>query len=72
MINTFLNLIRNNEIRINVPIPVIEPFSKHYNEMNRKERREYKRWLKKNQIWDGAVCVETALRNGSLTIGDCQ
>ena len=33
--------------------------NKHYNDMTRREKREYKRWLSKNHIWDGAVVIET-------------
>jgi len=28
--------------------------NKHYNDMTRAERREYKRWLTKHKLWDGA------------------
>jgi len=34
------------------------PFEKHYNEMTRRERREYKRWLDKHNMWDGAIVSE--------------
>ena len=34
------------------------PETKHYNDMNRAERRSYKRWLDKNKIWDGAEVVD--------------
>ncbi len=30
-------------------------FGKRYSEMNRKEKREYKRWLKKTEQWDSEV-----------------
>ncbi len=39
---------------------------KHYNDMSRRERREYKRWLVKNDIWDGAVVLENLERNKKL------
>ena len=32
--------------------------NKHYDEMNRTERREYERWLNKNGLWDGAVVAK--------------
>jgi len=31
---------------------------KPYWDMNRKEKREYKRWLLKNNMWDGAEISE--------------
>ena len=31
---------------------------KAYSQMNRRERREYKRWLHKNNLWDGEVFLE--------------
>ena len=37
--------------------------NKCYSEMNRIERREYKRWLAKNNIWCGDVLVENWERN---------
>tara|TARA_R110000822_G_scaffold47155_5_gene125275 strand:+ start:471 stop:614 length:144 start_codon:yes stop_codon:yes gene_type:complete len=37
---------------------VLSLFEKHYNEMTRRERREYKRWLDKHNIWDGAIVSE--------------
>jgi len=39
---------------------------KHYNDMNRRERREYKRWLDKNNMWDGAIVIENLERNKKL------
>ena len=33
-------------------------FLKMYSDMNRKEKREYKRWLKKNKQWDSRVWLE--------------
>ena len=41
---------------------------KHYNDMNRRERREYKRWLAKNNLWDGAVVIENLEREKSLSV----
>lgn len=35
------------------PVP-----DKHYDEMNRGEKRAYKRWLNKNNLWDGAEVIE--------------
>jgi hypothetical protein len=43
---------------------------KHYDEMNRRERREYKRWLAKHDLWDGAVVIENLEKRGRLFIGD--
>ena len=31
---------------------------KHYDDMSRREKREYKRWLEKNNMWDGAIVIE--------------
>jgi hypothetical protein len=39
---------------------------KHYYDMTRREKREYKRWLHKNNCWDGskfAVLVFELLQN---------
>ena len=33
-------------------------FGKRYREMNRKEKREYKRWLKKTEQWDAEIVIE--------------
>lgn len=43
---------------------------KHYNDMNRCERREYKRWLAKNNMWDGAIVIENLERNNCLVVRD--
>jgi len=43
---------------------------KHYNDMNRRERREYKRWLAKNSLWDGAVVIENLERENRLSVRD--
>jgi hypothetical protein len=43
---------------------------KHYNDMNRRERREYKRWLEKHQLWDGAVVIENLEREQRLSVRD--
>jgi len=31
---------------------------KAYDDMNRQEKRAYKRWLAKNHLWDGAEVIE--------------
>ena len=36
--------------------------------MNRRERREYKRWLDKNNMWDGAIVIENLERNNRLVV----
>jgi hypothetical protein len=41
---------------------------KHYDDMNRRERREYKRWLSKHNMWDGAIVIENLSRNGTLDV----
>lgn len=37
---------------------LLDKYNKHYSDMNRKEKREYKRFLAKNNLWDGAVVLE--------------
>lgn len=39
-----------------------------YHKMNKREKRLYKRWLAKNNQWDGEVVIENMKRNGTLTI----
>ena len=39
---------------------------KRYSEMNRREKREYKRWLVKVQQWDGEVVCENIDKNHSI------
>lgn len=39
---------------------------KLYKDMNRKEKRHYKRWLHKNNLWDGAVVAENLTKNKRL------
>ena len=41
---------------------------KHWNDMNRGERRAYKRWLAKNNMWDGAEVLERLSNNKHLSI----
>lgn len=43
---------------------------KPYWEMNRGERREYKRWLLKNEMWDGAIVVENQVKSSKLLLKD--
>ena len=50
--------------------PTSWPETKHYNDMNRSERRKYKRWLEKSKMWDGAEVVERLTREGSLVVSD--
>lgn len=54
-------------VRISLPMFHID---KHYNDMNRRERREYKRWLDKNNMWDGAIVIENLERNSLLDVRD--
>lgn len=35
-------------------------------EMNRRERREYKRWLDKNNMWDGYFVYENQTKKSIL------
>lgn len=45
------------------PIPTFKTIEwfhidKHYDDMNRREKREYKRWLEKHGYWDAAIVLE--------------
>lgn len=42
------------------------PFDKHYHDMTRKEKRAYKRWLDKNNMWDGAIVIENLEKKRKL------
>lgn len=42
--------------------------TKHYNEMTRIEKREYKRWLHKNNLWDGAEICERFMRDQKIAM----
>jgi hypothetical protein len=42
------------------------PFDKHYHDMSRKEKRAYKKWLYKNNMWDGAIVIENLERDRKL------
>jgi len=44
--------------------------TKHYNDMNRSERRKYKRWLAKNGLWDGAEVVDRLTKKGQVVVND--
>ena len=35
-------------------LPVFH-IDKHYSDMNRREKRQYKRWLNKHNMWDSEV-----------------
>lgn len=39
--------------------------NKHYDDMTRREKREYKRWLNEHDMWDAAEVIERWERNGS-------
>ena len=39
---------------------------KRYHEMNRNEKRAYKRWLAKNEFWDGDIVIENQERMNKL------
>ncbi len=43
---------------------------KHYSDMNRREKREYKRWLNKNNMWDGAEVIERLQKNNDIKYWD--
>lgn len=42
------------------------PFDKHYHDMSRKGKRAYKRWLDKNNMWDGAIVIENLEKSKKL------
>jgi hypothetical protein len=46
------------------------PLDKPYSEMTRREKRAYKRWLKKNGYWDGAEVIERLSKEKILNIRD--
>ncbi len=59
IIKKWFNMLFKN----NVPEEMTSSFpifhnEKHYNDMSRRERREYKRWLDKNDMWDGVIVIE--------------
>ena len=41
---------------------------KRYEEMNRRERRAYSRWLCKHEIWDGAEVLDRLSKEKSVNI----
>ena len=41
---------------------------KHYNGMNRRERRKYLRLLQKAQMWDGAEVIDRLTKKNRLTV----
>jgi hypothetical protein len=43
---------------------------KHYDDMNRREKREYKRWLEKHDYWDGAIVIENLAREQKLRMDE--
>jgi hypothetical protein len=62
----------NDGLRLGVVSSSLPMFhiDKHYNDMNRRERREYKRWLDKHNMWDGAIVIENSERNHRLVVRD--
>jgi hypothetical protein len=42
---------------------------KHWNDMTRVEKRAYKRWMNKHQLWDGAEVIERLQYKRLLVIG---
>ena len=42
------------------------PLDKHYHVMSRKEKRAYKRWLDKNNMWDAAIVIENLEKTKNL------
>lgn len=42
--------------------------TKHYNQMNRREKRQYRKRLHYNNLWDGAAVIEYAIKTGKLTV----
>lgn len=44
-------------------------YDKHYDLMSRREKRDYKRWLEKNNMWDGAIVIENLQREKRLNVG---
>lgn len=71
MVNRILNLFRKKpEIKAEtVRIPWFR-LDKHYHDMTRAEKREYKRWLRKHNMWDGAIVAENMEREMGRKIDD--
>jgi len=42
----------------------------HFDDMTRKQKREYKRWLSKNKLWDGAEVIERLKKKQDLEVKD--
>lgn len=47
---------------------VYTKFPKPYSKMNRRERREYERWLDKNGMWDGEIVIKRLTRSRKLDV----
>lgn len=41
---------------------------KHYNDMIEKERIEYAQWLRRNNLWDGAMVIDMLQMSKQLKI----
>lgn len=71
------NIIRKLLIKLTVVSIHIEVYhyeewfsDKSYSEMNRSEKRAYKRWLDKRNMWDGEIVIENMERKfNSFTHG---
>ena len=53
------------------PEPIAEYVSwfhinKRYHDINRTEKGEYKRWLQKNNFWDGDIVIENLENQNAL------
>lgn len=73
MINWIKKLLRitskdDNALIQNVSIPSFR-LDKMYSEMNRRDRREYRRWLHKHNMWDGRVVLENLERSNNFHYG---
>jgi hypothetical protein len=67
--NWIKKLFKKKEPNVRRTLPMFH-IDKHYNDMNRRERREYKRWLAKHNMWDGAIVSENLERNNRLDVCD--
>ncbi len=50
-----------------IQIPVFH-IAKHYSDMTKAEKRQYRKWLVKNNMWDGAELVERLERTKRLNL----
>ena len=55
-----------NSIKKHIDDIITHPFDKNYQDMSRKEKRAYKRWLNKNNMWDAEIVCENIEKRNKL------